>query len=218
MHHRIMLLLGFGLFLLLVAATPVLSQQPSGIIVTGAAARFDTSTTGSSGLDNTFRGVRDRIIVQSAAALQGTVIPALPPDFRTLLDRVAPRIIVQSAQASTSYELVAPGRPNLEGNVQASVTADNKPIIEFTTNVPVSVVVRYGTQSGNYTRETRVEQLGTSFRIELELLTALSQTALPAYYYQITMTSGEGITFTTSEERLTFATNRVYLPLIVRSR
>ncbi len=110
MRYRIVLLLGI-LLLLLVVATPVLSQQQKGIEITGAAARFDTPATRSTELDTTFGGVRDRIIVQAAAALQRTVVQPLPADLRTVLERVAPRIIVQSAQASTSYELRAPGPP-----------------------------------------------------------------------------------------------------------
>mgnify|MGYP005838914631 CR=1 FL=1 len=110
MRYRIVLLLGI-LLLLLVVATPVLSQQQNVIEITGAAARFDTPATRSTELDTTFGGVRDRIIVQAAAALQRTVVQPLPADLRTVLERVAPRIIVQSAQASTSYELRAPGPP-----------------------------------------------------------------------------------------------------------
>ncbi len=110
MRYRIVLLLGI-LLLLLVVATPVLSQQQNGIEITGAAARFDTPATRSTELDTTFGSVRDRIIVQAAAALQRTVVQPLPADLRTVLERVAPRIIVQSAQASTSYELREPGPP-----------------------------------------------------------------------------------------------------------
>ncbi|NJL06163.1 MAG: hypothetical protein HC911_14915 [Chloroflexaceae bacterium] len=110
MRYRVLLLLGCVLLLALVV-TPVLSQQQRGIEVTGAESRFDTSASLSSELNNTFRGVRERIIVQAAAALQIAVIPVLPSDLRATLERVAPRIIVQSAQAKTDYVLRAPGAP-----------------------------------------------------------------------------------------------------------
>ena len=143
----------------------------------------------------------------------------IPSQLDTLLGQVAPRFVLQYANASREItlgfpvDLVDDTTPTQCSNIKAEPAGETSTTVSWTTDEYADSTVECGTQSGTYTM-TFSDPLYA--RVHAVTLTGL--TAGTTYYCQVTSTDLSGNPYQSQE----FSFEQVedvfiYLPLVLRS-
>jgi len=202
--------------LLIVVPTSHISGQ-SGIIVNNA----DTIRTINPSVPSINQSIQARVAVQYSNSIRHVNLSTLPNPFQTLLSTISSRIGFQYANSNRqlllSYprallnDTAAPAISNIVGNSSGVIT--------WNTNEFTSYIIRYGTQSGNYT-----ETIEQPLYDKQHALTLPNLISAATYYFQITSTDISGNQSVSIEGNFTFDPDptpippspSVFLPLVRR--
>lgn len=162
--------------------------------------------------------VQARLVFQYANSNRLYSLPAVPAALNSLLGQVAERIVFQYANSNRAYELSYPlalvddNVPPQGSDFEEAVVTESSAMISWTTDEFANSEVRFGTQSGNYTRTVSDPLYVKQHRVTL---TGLARGS--TYYYRVRSTDQSGNVYQSGEYtfRLTLETN-LFLPTVRR--
>lgn len=207
---RLITLIGV-LALGLAVSTTAIGQTDS-IIISGADAQKQYSTSISQNLLDLASNVAPRITFHSVNQIGSLELSRISDELQSLLDLLPERFTIVSANANCTYALNYPY--TLVGDnippVMAELTTSSSGVIRWTTNEFATSEFHYGTQPSIYTHILSNTLYGKSHQFTISDLVAGT-----TYFFVTRNTDRSGNTTTSTENSFT-ASIHLFLPLVIR--
>lgn len=209
--------LGLLVTLLVAMYSSFTASGQTDIGVSNADATLRPPLTSSADLNTSLTPIPKRVASEFSDALH---LYALTPDsvLKAALEQVARHVSFDFAQGSRVAHLQFPKElvndttpPQVAGEINAQI-GNGSATLNWSTNEFTIVVLRFGTQSGNYTGSQSITAFAKQHQITLSGLTPGS-----IVFYKLELSDPSGNKASTTEKSLTIVQQRsVYLPLVSR--
>ncbi len=153
------------------------------LIINGADAALTKSNSASPNLNTILQNAQPRIVVEYSNAMNIHKLNAVPSALQTVLNVVPKKITLQYANSNRHLTLVYP-RALLNDTAApaiSNIVGNSSGVITWNTNEFTSYIIRYGTQSGNYTQAVEEPLFAKQHTVTLSDLVSGS-----TYYLQVT--------------------------------